>query len=155
MDDLAQYVIENGPYDAVMGFSLGGALAATLLLQPQDASTDRAEWLRARGMVRSAIFLCSATPADPQELGMGRIRRVGHEDVGSGRKFHPLEIATVHAWSPVDTEDPGAGGSVVQICNAAKRAEVQHTAGHAPPIDPEEVVEVAAAIKAMLLGLGK
>lgn len=155
MDDLAQYVTENGPYDAVMGFSLGGALAATLLLQPQDVSTDRAEWLRARGMIRSAIFLCSATPADPQELDKGRIRRVAHEDVGSGRRFRPLEIATVHAWSPVDTEDPGAGESVVQICNAAKRAEVQHMAGHAPPTDPGEVAEVTAAIQKMLFSVGK
>lgn len=155
MDDLAHHVIENGPYDAVMGFSMGGALAATLLLEPQDGGTDRAARVRARGMIRSAIFLCSALPADPQELENGNIRRIGKEDVGCGRKMHLVDKATVHVWSPSDTEERAAGESVVQMCNASKRAEVVHMAGHAVPADPKEVREVAGAIKKMLSDLEK
>ena len=59
VDDLATYVAEHGPFDAIMGFSLGAALAATLLL--------RAESQQARLPIRCAIFLCGVLPCNWHE----------------------------------------------------------------------------------------
>lgn len=43
LEDLAARLTENGPFDAVMGLSVGGAKLATLLLRPRDTSLDKRE----------------------------------------------------------------------------------------------------------------
>ncbi|KAK1144167.1 hypothetical protein N8T08_005831 [Aspergillus melleus] len=53
--NLAQYVAEYGPFDAVMGFSLGTALALTLLLNHEQLGLSVL-------LFGCAILLCGILP---------------------------------------------------------------------------------------------
>ncbi|KAH8434625.1 uncharacterized protein LDX57_012267 [Aspergillus melleus] len=132
--DLADYVAENGPFDAVMGFSLGATLAVTFLFN----------WGKL-GFVESpfkfAILLCSCLPCDWDALQMGRLEFVNPTQVTG-----LIKIPTIHAWSPQDTEYPGEGRLVVEMCDTSNRVNLQHSAGHNPPTQPDEVDKLAQAI---------
>ncbi|KAI0485235.1 serine hydrolase FSH [Xylariaceae sp. FL0804] len=134
VDDLADYLHENGPFDAVVGFSLGAALAASLLLRNEQQGV--------RHQVRCAVFVCGVQPCDWSGLRQGTLHLLQAEDVQ--RRIH---LPTVHAWSPGDTEYPGQSQHLVQMCSKAGRFEVVHSAGHSVPTNKEEVGLLAEAIR--------
>ncbi|ROW10956.1 hypothetical protein VMCG_00851 [Cytospora schulzeri] len=150
LDDLATHLIENGPFDAVMGFSMGGAMAATLLLQPQNPLLDKPEWVRARAMVHSAVFLCATLPVDVMELRRGEMAWIKLQDVGPCGKLRPISIPTVHAWSPGDVDNPGESKALVSMCDASERVEILHSAGHGVPSNRSEITAISSAIRKML-----
>lgn len=137
VDDLADYVRDNGPFDAVMGFSLGAALVATLLVR----DTKPVPSLR----IGCAIFLCGTLPCDWHELGQGSMQLLLAKDVGN-----VIQIPTVHAWSPNDVDYPGQSAQLFQMCEATKRVEVLHGGGHSVPSQGVELVALAEAIQRTL-----
>lgn len=150
VDDLATYLIDNGPFDAVVGFSMGGALAATLLLRPQNPAMDKADWISARAMVRSAVFLCGTLPVDVMELWRGRMAWISPQDIGPGGKLYHIEVPSVHAWSPEDVEIPEESKALTRMCDASKVVEILHSEGHGVPSKSVEVAAISSAIIEML-----
>ncbi|RYP04515.1 hypothetical protein DL764_004416 [Monosporascus ibericus] len=134
VNDLADYVMENGPFDAVMGFSLGAALAATLLL--------RAEKQQAISHIKSAIFICGTLPCDWDELRRGNMHVLQPEDVKG-----MIRIPTVHAWSANDVDYPCQSILLMQMCHSTVRLEAAHSAGHCVPSQVKEVAALANCIQ--------
>ncbi|KAI1322482.1 serine hydrolase FSH [Xylariaceae sp. FL0255] len=154
LDDLAAHVIDNGPYDSVMGFSMGGSLAATLLLSPQDPATDRPDWAAARAMIHSAIFMSSAQPWETIEMSKGRMVKVRTQEVGTEGRWKPIEIPTFHLWSPRDLDiEPCESQDLMHMCKEDQRADFQHDAGHAIPTDVSGTETIAIEIQHMFARL--
>ncbi|KAI0972149.1 serine hydrolase-domain-containing protein [Xylaria arbuscula] len=133
VDDLADYVTENGPYDAVIGFSLGAALIATLLLHTGKDNAIQ--------QIRSAVFICGTLPCCPKELAIGRIRLLQAKDATS-----VIKTPTLHLWSREDAEYPGQSEQLVQVCTKETRRVIMHGAGHNVPSRSNEAAEIAAAV---------
>lgn len=139
IDKLGSYVRENGPFDVAMGFSLGAALIATLLLQPDD-------WLK--GYIRTAVFVCGIRPGNLAVPEEGPIAFMDSSGIGRA-----ITIPTLHSWSPEDAEFPGHSEKLMQICAAKSLVEIRHSAGHGIPSRGDEVVALATTIRDMLAGL--
>ena len=134
VDDLDAYVVEHGPFHAVIGFSLGAALAATLLL--------RAEKQHVRLPIKCAIFLCGTLPCEWQDLDRGDLRLLQAKDVQ-----HTIQIPTVHAWSSYDVDYPGQSAQLTQMCETTMRVEVLHTGGHSVPSQGNDLVALVRAVQ--------
>ena len=80
-DRVAAYVRANGPYDAVLGFSLGGSVAATLLLRPDEPVVGhiRRQQLRLIKLLnafKSTSSICG-TPHPTDIIGFYILRTTG------------------------------------------------------------------------------
>ena len=133
VEDLATYVAEHGPFDAIMGFSLGAALAATLLL--------RVEKQQVQLPIKCAIFLCGTLPCDWHELERKHFQLLQAKDVQFA-----IKVPTVHVWSSNDIEYPGQSAQLVQMCEATSRIEVVHSGGHIVLSQGKDLVALAHAV---------
>lgn len=141
VSDLADYIIANGPFPCVLGFSMGASLLATLLLSADARS--------AANQIKSAIFLSGTAPCDWDELQKGRIRFLNGKDVP---RQDAIRTPTLHAWSAFDLDYPGQSCQLVQACKEDNRKEIMHSAGHAIPIADHEITNIAAAIRELIIG---
>ncbi|PLB54711.1 hypothetical protein P170DRAFT_505429, partial [Aspergillus steynii IBT 23096] len=135
--DLAQYAAENGPFDAVMGFSLGAALALTLLLNHEQLGLSEPPF-------DCAVLLCSVLPCDWSALERDQVELLSPSQVS-----RPVQIPTVHCWSPEDLDHPGQSQKVISMCTPDGRVELVHHAGHTLPVDGAGVEQLAQAIDAI------
>ncbi|UNI19407.1 hypothetical protein JDV02_005591 [Purpureocillium takamizusanense] len=123
----------------VIGFSLGAALAATMLLRPGQLG---------QAPVKSLVFLSGTLPADWQELQGGTTRFMQAIDVKT-----VIQIPSVHAWDDGDVEHPGEAEQLLLMCGKKSRRVVRHSAGHGIPSRGSEVAAIASAIKDMVAEL--
>lgn len=144
VNDLADYAKSNGPFDAVMGFSLGAALAATLLLREETYRADPANSsLPGRNEpFKCAIFLCGILPADFTEVESKTMQLLRAGDIQ-----YVIQSPTVHIWSPHDEDYPGQSLELVNMCEPSKRIEVLHGAGHSVPTQGEDLMNAVDAIR--------
>ena len=140
VDDLATYVAEHGPFDAIMGFSLGAALAATLLLRTENG--------QARLPFKCAIFLCGTLPCNWHELERRNLQLLQAKDVQ-----YPIQIPTLHVWSSFDVDYPGQSAQLAQMCDAKKRVEILHNGGHIVPAQGTDLVAFVHAVRQIISGI--
>ncbi|KAM7205907.1 Serine hydrolase (FSH1) domain containing protein [Rhypophila sp. PSN 637] len=119
LNDLIRSVLELGPFDGVMGFSEGGAVAASLLVEDTRRPFAR---------FRCGIFLSAARPPDPDNIMTGSDRRLDFYTDGV-----VLNIPTAHIWSPSGEICPGMGRNLALLCNQTLREEFVHLLGHQVP----------------------
>lgn len=134
---LGDYVEEYGPFDCVLGFSLGAAIAATLLLRP-DGDV-------ARSRIRSVVFICATLPCDWDDLTRHHLRLIQ-----AGEARESIRVPSVHSWSSEDPEYPGQSEQLFQMCKEDGRVKVLHSAGHSIPSRGSEAKAIAEAVKEML-----
>lgn len=136
VDDLSAYTEDHGPFEAVIGFSLGAALAATLLL--------RCEKRHAQLLIRCAIFLCGTLPCDTEELIQEDdcLRLMQAKDV-----HNAIKIPTLHVWSPNDVDYPGQSAQLIHMCEPTRRFEVIHSRGHSIPSQGGDLIALARAVQ--------
>ena len=118
IDDLESYVSSEGPFDGVMGFSQGAALAAMLL--------------RRRPMVFSfAIFICAAVPLCERGLKAGILLEL--DPLADGVS---IDVPSAHI---IGTRDQALEASLMLtgICRVKKVFD--HGAGHEIPVNPKGV----------------
>lgn len=139
INDLGSYLVENGPFDIVIGFSLGAALTASLLLQPCLEEN-------VMGQIKSALFICGSLPCDWNQLQRGEVALLEAEGVG-----RVIQTPTVHAWSLQDVEHSEQSKKLVRMCGERTRIEVIHSAGHNVPSLREEVLAVANAVRQVVV----
>lgn len=133
-----------------MGFSMGSLIAATLLLQPRECTTDKPEWAAARTMVRVAVFLSGIRPLSPLALQRGQLEKITSQDISSTGRYSPIKTPSVHFWDMTDQEIPGESKALADMCVKDTRTESLHLAGHAVPSAGAEVKAVAVAIHKIL-----
>ena len=119
IDDLAAYVSAEGPFDGVMGFSQGAALAAMLLARESAAEP-----------FRFAIFLCAGLPFCEASLRQGVLR---HLDPKVDKEV--IQVPTAHI---VGSKDDALQASLAMkdLCVAGGRGLFDHRAGHEVPVNP-------------------
>ncbi|TGO92075.1 hypothetical protein BPOR_0011g00260 [Botrytis porri] len=146
LDDLDQYVTNNGPFHIVMGFSLGAAFAATLLLRDEmRRSKSEANYYhilaKAKPRFKCAIFICGTLPPDLDALEHGDIQALRAKD------FHSvITVPTVHLWSTRDVDHATQSKELVRMCEERSRVEILHAGGHSVPHQGDELKAVAAAV---------
>ncbi len=135
VDDLEQYIADEGPFDAVLAYSMGVALAATVMIR-QSVHHPVANGVT----FKMAVFLSGSPPYDYAALTRGEIRM--YLEGTDGVK---INMPTAHIWGSNDQEWSHAGIEVVKICNPDVRYQYLHGAGHQIPNSPPEVVVAMAA----------
>lgn len=130
VDDLAEYVASEGPFDGVLGFSQGATLAATLLARKMSPSP-----------FAFAVFICAGPPLSPHHLDIGMVQY--HDPADGG------EILMLPATIIVGARDTGRDGSIklAECCQKGTRSLFEHERGHEIPQQKEVTQQMAAAIQ--------
>ncbi|TGO59557.1 hypothetical protein BCON_0043g00150 [Botryotinia convoluta] len=132
--DLANYIASNGPFDAVIGFSQGAVLAATLIIGADEP------------LFKCAIFLCGGLPFDMAALRDNRVVECTSISVERGL----VRIPVVNCWADNDRDYPGMGPPLSRLCLPENNEEVVHSAGHGVPSEGEDLERLSAAVNAIL-----
>ena len=122
VNDLSSYVSAEGPFDGVMGFSQGAALAAMLLAR--DSSLVPFSF---------AIFLCAGLPFCEASLRKGVLR---HLDPKVDREL--IWVPTAHIVGAKDDALEASLG-LKDLCYERARGVFDHGAGHEMPVSPKDV----------------
>lgn len=133
LHDLERLVDEEGPFDGVMAFSQGAALAASLIVHKQRKDFHGQQ---VRPVFRCAIFFSGGIP---HSVSGGKRRELSFESDGE-----LIPIPTAHVWGANDTLFPTFGPVLSKLCINALRADFVHAGGHEIPGPKDQ----AAAVKA-------
>lgn len=123
LDDLQAYIEVDGPFDGIVGYSQGAAIAATLLLQDKIDHPSQLEPL-----CKCAVFLSGGVPFDPAAL-----RRGGTRFLDPAVDGEPIAIPTAHIWGSNDLDFPDTSPKLSKLCAADRRTEIVHHGGHEIP----------------------
>ncbi|KAJ5305804.1 hypothetical protein N7508_004819 [Penicillium antarcticum] len=127
-DHTMQFITEQGPFDAVMGFSQGAALAASLIINHSKKNPTSAP------LFRAAVFICGAAPWDS----------AGMEHILPRPDTYPIKIPTANIVGKLDSLY-GEGVRLFELCEPANAAFFDHGSKHMVPFDlrnTEEMVRV-------------
>ena len=118
LSQLSRYIAEEGPFDGVIGFSQGAALASTYLIQQAEQPSP----------FRCAVFFSGGRPFDPQALAEGKAEWVESKDA------KPLvNLPTTHIWGRKDTHFREASEVLSSLCDEGQREVFIHNQGHDIP----------------------
>jgi hypothetical protein len=118
-EGLLDMVQSEGPFDGLMGFSEGGAVAAFMLIE--DARHHFADF-------KCGIFFSAAPPFDPDVVRNGVLRWIDPATDGI-----LLTIPTAHIWSAVADVNSEKARSLSGICDDSVKEVFIHSLGHAVP----------------------
>ena len=142
LNDLEAYVRQEGPFDAVMAFSQGAGLAASLIISKiQQAPIQQ----RLYPLFKCAVIFCGAVPEDPGALRRGEVRRsMDFEHDGE-----IIEVPTAHIWGAHDELYPDFGPVLSRLCRKDIRTDFVHQGGHEVPSSksPDTVSSVVRVIE--------
>ena len=140
LDDLEDWITDNGPFDGCLGFSQGAALAAMLIIRHQNHQNRQNETFR------FAIFVCAAVPHDEAALQLGE-NRLLH----SALDGQVIRIPTAHI---VGIKDPNLVSALElsQLCQERGKAIFDHGGGHDIPRIPKEItLQMATVINEVMI----
>ncbi|KAJ5522623.1 hypothetical protein N7513_013196 [Penicillium frequentans] len=113
LDQLSSYVDAQGPFDGVMAFSAGAALAALYLLQ---------HWEQGKPLpFRFAVFFSNAS-SDAELAQLGLAPTPGC-----------LKLPTAHIWGQNDLTAPTGGADMASLCDTSQAFVSVHEGGHEFP----------------------
>lgn len=119
---LHTYIAEEGPFDGVIGFSQGAALAATYLIQQNRDHPDEPL------PFRCAIFFSSSPPYDTSALAEGRSLIVERS------ASNPLlTLPTTHIWGRQDHTYKAFSEALSSLCSEPLKEWCVHDGGHEIP----------------------
>ncbi|THC88805.1 hypothetical protein EYZ11_011751 [Aspergillus tanneri] len=124
LDSLAKFLEVEGPFDGVIGFSIGAGLAATHLIQQALRYPEKPS------PFTCAIFFSAAAPIDPLALERGEVRLL---DPDTHRHQFLLGLPTAHIWGRNDDLWKHRSEMLYAVCDPKGRGMVLHDEGHAIP----------------------
>lgn len=149
--NMTEFVETNGPFDAVMGFSEGGIIAAMLLIE--DSRHSFAGF-------KCGIFFSAAPPLDPDVVRGGLLRCVDPDRDGIliqvptahiGGSNECLErLSQLSPMAPLWSKSPALlRDALVQLCDDNHSQVFLHSRGHdiPGPSSPKELSGVIRAIE--------
>lgn len=119
---LATYIELEGPYDGVLAYSHGAALAATYIIQQAQLHPTLPP------PFKCAIFLSGGIPLDSFALDRDEIRWL---EPLKDRK--PLKLPTAHIWGSNDKLYPDTSSVLSKLCEDGMKFEFLHEEGHDIP----------------------
>ncbi len=122
LSDLRTYLSTDGPFDGVIAFSEGAALAAMFLIQSttQFPSQDPP--------FRLAVFLSGGVPASPTALARSQRQFLSYAADGV-----QIRIPTAHIFGRNDIEYPEFGPVLRDLCEPEESTVFEHDGGHEVP----------------------
>ncbi|KAF5856980.1 hypothetical protein ETB97_006458 [Aspergillus alliaceus] len=121
LEQLDEYIEEEGPFDGVVGFCHGAGVAAEYIIHKfqQDPEGEQP--------FKCAILIGAGIPSNPAELKQGKIRQLKVETDGE-----IIRLPTAHIWG---INDPvyDVCESVSKLCNSKTRAVFIHDGIHEVP----------------------
>ncbi|PYH45330.1 putative DUF341 family oxidoreductase [Aspergillus saccharolyticus JOP 1030-1] len=126
-----QIIDKEGPFDGVMGFSQGCALASAMIMQ--HASTSNTP------LFKLAVFICGAAPFDP----------AGMELVEPTPGSYPITIPTTHIVGKQDALYPHSM-KLYRLCDPTKAEFYDHGSRHLVPFDVKNTEAMIAAVEASI-----
>ncbi|KAM0794238.1 serine hydrolase FSH [Usnea florida] len=123
LSDLERYVEEEGPFDGVMAFSVGGTLAAALIISKLIKYQGRNNPLP----FKCALFLSSGAPFDPAAALRDDIRNI------SPTEGELIQIPTAHIWGSNDELARSTSVVLSDLCDRRLKTVFVHHLGHDVP----------------------
>ncbi|CAN8097862.1 unnamed protein product [Discula destructiva] len=139
--DLEDFVEEEGPFDGVIGFSLGATLASSLIVH-KLRKDPRKE--RLHPTFRCGIFFCGGIPEILSDTETGAEKR----ELSFEQDGEMIEIPTAHIWGANDRVWPNFGIVLSKLCRKDLRTVFIHEGGHDIP-GPKSQDELLQAIRAI------
>jgi predicted esterase len=130
ISDLSAYIDSEGPFDGVMGFSQGAALAAMLLARHSSSSPPSTM------SFSFAIFLCAGAPFCERSLHRGDLALL---DPTKGGEV-VIKVPTAHIVGRKD-DALDASMRLVDLCLDSMKRVYDHGAGHEVPVNPKAVTK--------------
>ncbi|KAI9933705.1 hypothetical protein MW887_004776 [Aspergillus wentii] len=134
VSDLEHYLQVEGPYDGIMGFSLGANIAISWMLQ--KARENQTELPFKVGV----FFSNTNIPYTPYPSSSRTI-----VDLDLGAISEALDLPTAHIWGSADPEEAQARLASL-TCKAAKRSWYVHDKGHEVSTAGEDVIAMGKVI---------
>lgn len=128
MDDLQEYVKSEGPFDGVLAFSQGAALAAMLIARDTFPAP-----------FAFAVFICGGPPFSEKGIKETNTLRYCENDIDKAGK-PVLGIPTVHLVGAQD-KDLETCMKLVHMSREETRQFWEHPAGHEIPTAPRDVTD--------------
>ncbi|KAJ5372915.1 Serine hydrolase FSH [Penicillium concentricum] len=129
-DHTKNFIAKEGPFDAVIGFSQGAALAASLLIH--QSKNYPAE----PSLFRAAVFICGAAPWDS----------TGLQHILPQPNTYPISIPTANIVGKADALFP-EGIRLFELCEPAKATFYDHGSKHMVPFDMKNTEEMVRIIE--------
>ena len=137
VEDLEAYIVSDGPFDAVMAFSSGAALAATLIIR----KTQQNMWEQNLSPVfKCAFFFSGGIP--------GVLERDEVRAADPSREGTIIKIPTAHFWGSNDKEYPQFGHLLYELCVRDTRERYVHSGGHNVP-DSKDMHDLENTLRVM------
>ncbi|KAL8626914.1 hypothetical protein Q9189_007395 [Teloschistes chrysophthalmus] len=141
LDDLDEYIAEEGPFDGVLAFSQGACLAVMHLVRQSVEHRSNTP------SFRCAIFIACPNVYDLAAfVEHGEFRCLNPKDDG-----HPIEIPTVHIWGEQDGLSEQSRG-VSELCKPSMATVFVHEGSHEVPKSSGKST-LAGSVKAMRRGI--
>ncbi|KAI0467674.1 serine hydrolase FSH [Xylaria cf. heliscus] len=133
--DLLDIIHNQGPFDGLMGFSEGGAVAAWMLI-------ENSKYPLTFGRLKCAIFFSAAVPFDPDVVRTGVVKPV--DPIVEGEM---IEIPTAHVWSKEKDVNVEAAQSLASLCDSKLRETFLHSLGHNVPGSKSDSEALAGTLR--------
>jgi predicted esterase len=122
INQLAQYVEVEGPFDGVIGYSQGASLAATYMIHYTQ------KYPRADLPFKCAIFFSGGKPLNPNALSREELEFLDPDTFSL-----PLMLPTAHIWGRNDLLWPGSSENLWRLCDPGQQSMFLHDEGHDIP----------------------
>ncbi|KAI0856788.1 serine hydrolase FSH [Xylaria cubensis] len=133
--DLLDIIDDQGPFDGLMGFSEGGAVAAWMLI-------ENSKYPLTFGHLKCAIFFSAAVPFDPDVVRTRIVKLVDPAIEGE-----MIKVPTAHIWSGENDINARAAMSLTSLCDAKLRETFLHSLGHSVPGSKSDSEALAGTLR--------
>ncbi|KAJ5670622.1 uncharacterized protein N7477_005985 [Penicillium maclennaniae] len=123
-------IATQGPFDAVMGFSQGAALASALIAHQAKTHPEQPP------LFRAAVFICSAAPWES----------AGLKHITSQPDTYAINIPTAHIVGKMDSLYPESM-KLYKLCEPSKATFYDHGSKHMVPFDMKNTEEMSRVIE--------
>ncbi|KAJ5123038.1 Serine hydrolase FSH [Penicillium atrosanguineum] len=123
-------IATEGPFDAVMGFSQGAALASALIAHQAKAHPEQPS------LFRAAVFICGGAPWEGAGLNY----------IASQPDTYAINIPTANIVGKIDPLYPESM-KLYQLCEPSKAAFYDHGSKHMVPFDMKNTEEMVRVIE--------
>ncbi|MCJ1404141.1 hypothetical protein MMC11_007366 [Xylographa trunciseda] len=133
LEDLEEYLVADGPFDGVIGFSQGACLAASLMMQHARKEPPQSTF-------RCAIFICGI---EPWNMTDGRT----YNTTTDGELIQ-VPVATIYGSK--DYQWAEASLALSRLCNSQTKEVFDHGRGHEIPRTSELTAGMARVIRKVI-----
>jgi len=133
LDELTTFINHEGPYDGIIAFSLGAALASTWMIDRIQRNIPIP--------FKCAVFFSAAMPVSVDSLRNGQA-----VDLDPAAAGEVIGIPTAHLWGTNDWLATSAS-KLSEMCWGPQRSVFVHNGGHEVPASGDDLIKAVNTIR--------